>query len=51
MAKDKSLGADGKPKYFMSEDKANNFIERKSLSETHKVLPDDDGKFHIVPKE
>ena len=51
MSKDKSLGQDGQPKYFMSEDKAKAFIERKSLSETHHAVDDGNGKFQILPKE
>ena len=50
MSKDKSLGQDGQPKYFMSQEKADKFIERKSLSDTHHVV-EDDGKFKILPKE
>ena len=50
MSKDKSLGQDGKPKYFFSEDKAKAFIEKKSLSDTHHAV-NNDGKWEILPKE
>lgn len=49
MSKDKSLGADGQPKYFMSEDKASAFIERKGLGDTHHVVPDGSGRHLILP--
>jgi hypothetical protein len=49
--KDKSLGADGKPKYFYSEAKAVAFIGRKGLGETHYAKQDDDLKWEILPKE
>ena len=50
MAKDKSLGADGKPKYFFNEDKAKAFVERKGLGETHHAVNDGTGKWEILPK-
>jgi len=49
--KDKSLGMDGKPKYFMSEEKATSFIERKKLGDTHHAKDDGSGKWEILPKE
>lgn len=50
MAKDKSLGADGKPKYFFNEDKAKAFVERKGLGETHHAVNTDGNKWEILPK-
>ena len=49
--KDKSLGHDGKPKYFMSEAKAVAFIERKGLGETHHAKCSEDLRWEILPKE
>jgi len=48
--KDKSLGADGQPKYFFDEGKANHFIERKKLGDTHHAVNDGTGKWEILPK-
>lgn len=44
------LGADGQPKYFFSQEKADNFLEKKKATETHEVKPDGN-RFVIVPKE
>lgn len=51
MAKDKSLGQDGKPKFFFSEEKAKGFIDRKGLGETHEAKNTEGGKWEILPKE
>ncbi len=48
--KDKSLGADGQPKYFFDEGKANHYVERKSLTETHHAVDDGTGRWEILPK-
>lgn len=51
MSKDKSLGSDGKPKFFFSEEKANAFIAKKSLGDSHHAVNDGTGKWEILPKE
>ena len=51
MSKDKSLGADGKPKFFFSEEKANAFIQKKSLQDTHHAVNTEGSKWEILPKE
>lgn len=51
MSKDKSLGQDGKPKFFFSEEKAKAFIEKKKLGDTHHAKDDGTGKWEILPKE
>ena len=54
MAKDKSLGADGKPKYFFTQEKAQAFIDKKKLGDTHKaelVETDELRAWLILPKE
>lgn len=51
MAKDKSLGMDGKPKFFFNEEKAKAFVERKGLGETHCAKDNGEGKWEILPKE
>ena len=48
--KDKSLGQDGKPKWFTSLMRAQTFIATKGLSATHKPVEKDD-KYYILPKE
>lgn len=44
------LGADGQPKYFLSEEKAKAFLERRKATETH-TYEQVDGKFIITAKE
>ena len=51
MSKDKSLGHDGQPKFFFSEEKANAFIAKKNLGDTHHAVNDGTGKWCILPKE
>lgn len=51
MAKDKSLGMDGKPKFFFNEEKAKAFVERKGLGDTHQAKDNGEGKWEILPKE
>lgn len=43
------LGADGKPKWFMSEDKAQAFIEKKKLTGQYEVKKVDNRRFEIHP--
>lgn len=50
MSKDKSLGQDGKPKFFFSAEKAQAFIDKKKLGETHEWIQTDIGKYEILPK-
>ena len=43
------LGADGNPKWFMSEDKAQAFIEKKKLTDQYRVQKVDNRRFEIHP--
>lgn len=45
------LGADGNPKWFMSEDKAQAFIEKKKLTDQYHVKKIDNRRFEIHPVE
>ena len=48
--KDVSIGADGKPKWFSTEQKANEFIAKKKIGDTHHVMQTDNKRFEILPK-
>lgn len=43
------LGADGQPKYFLSQEKADAFIAKRNAQDTHEVVLVD-GKYTIVNK-
>lgn len=43
------LGADGKPKWFMSQEKAQAFIEKKKLTDQYRVQKVDNRRFEIHP--
>lgn len=48
----KMTGADGQPKYFFSEEKAQAFIERKNKqNEYHVQFEESTGKYLILPNE
>ena len=49
--KDVSLGADGKPKWFSTAQKANEFIAKKKIGDTHHVMQTDNKRFEILPKD
>lgn len=45
------LGVDGQNKWFGNQDKANAFIEKKNLGDSHQVVKTDNKRFEIQPKE
>ncbi len=49
--KDVSIGADGKPKWFSTAQKANEFIAKKKIGDTHHVMQTDNKRFEILPKD
>lgn len=48
--KDVSIGADGQPKWFSTAQKANEFIAKKKIGDTHHVMQTDNKRFEILPK-
>lgn len=49
--KDVSIGADGQPKWFSTAQKANEFIAKKKIGDTHHVMQTDNKRFEILPKD
>lgn len=50
-SKDASIGQDGKPKWFSTAQKANEFIAKKKIGDTHHVMQTDNKRFEILPKD
>lgn len=49
--RDPSVGADGQPKWFMSQDKAQAFIDKKNLGDTHEAVKVNNRRYEIRPKD